>query len=220
MLLALAAQAHAPRASARAGAAARSAGAARASAHLSAPHRSGVSAPGALLRAHAAALVSPRRAAAICARTGRVIGAAAQRKRIAAGVARAADADGADAAGGGVAGDVADDEDAPAAWLADEDDAEECAAVFEVSQQALRSLCHGNAPPPPCTHEYWRARGWRARPRDWERWAGTRWESREAWPQRCVADDAGDDAQAAAGSERERAAYAHAQDAQPQQHSS
>ena len=161
-----------------------------------------------------------RRPGAACALKSHVIGGAALRKRIASGIARGGDANGADGAGGAVSDDVADDVDAPAAWLADEDDAEACAAAFEVTEQALRSLCHGNAPPPPCTHEYWRARGWRARPRDWERWAGTRWESRDAWPQRCVADDAGDDAAAAAGSERERAAHAHAQDAQQQQQSS
>ena len=45
----------------------------------------------------------------------------------------------------------------------------------------------------------------------------TRRAVHDAWPPRCVADDAGDDAAAAAGSERERAAYAHAQDAQAQQ---
>jgi hypothetical protein len=56
-----------------------------------------------------------------------------------------------------------------------------------------------------------RARGWKARPRDWERWAGTAWASKDAWPAHCVADDDGVDAAAAAGSERARAAHAHAQ---------
>jgi hypothetical protein len=100
-------------------------------------------------------------------------------------------------------GDAADDADA-AAWADDE----ECRAVFEVDEVLLRELCHTRATPPACSHDYWRARGWRARPRDWERYAGTRWEVREAWPPACVADDAGEPAALAAGSERARAAFA------------
>jgi hypothetical protein len=81
------------------------------------------------------------------------------------------------------------------------------ARCAQESEAALRALCHGRAGPPASTHEYWRARGWRARPRDWECFVGTHWECHEAWPAHCVADDSGADAQAAAGCERARAAF-------------
>lgn len=96
--------------------------------------------------------------------------------------------------------------DATAPWADDE----ECLAVFEVEAAALRSLCHGGAHPPPCSHEYWRARGWRARPREWERYVHTLLENRESWPAECVADDAGDVGAYAADAERARAKYASA----------
>jgi hypothetical protein len=100
-------------------------------------------------------------------------------------------------------GDASGDADA-VAWADDE----ECQLFFEVGELALRELCHMQATPPACSHDYWRARGWRARPRDWERYAGTRWEWREAWPHGCLADDSGEPVERAAGSERARAAYA------------
>ena len=209
MLAVLARHAPAPRARAPAGVAARATNAPRASHALSPTHRSRAVASAPLRRTSAALHhASPRGGADIsrvdaAARVeGRVIGIARR-----AGIACRAGS-GVDASSGA----VADDDDAPAAWLADDDDAEVCAAAFEVKETALRSLCHGNAAPPACTHDYWRARGWKARPRDWERWAGTAWECKDAWPADCVADDDGDDAAKAAGAERARAA--HAMDAQ------
>lgn len=142
----------APRARATACATARASHAQRACASLSAPHRSRVGASAAAHRASATLHHPLRRVGAairpadpVARTSGRIIGIAR----------RAVDSDAADGAlsnGDGVA--ATDDGDAPAAWLADDDDAEVCAASFEVTEAALHSLCHGNAPPPACTHEY------------------------------------------------------------------
>lgn len=141
----------APRARAPECAAARASQQRGCSSALSAPHRSRVGAPAAAHRAPATHHRLLRRAGAAIRPADAAKRVGGRFSRIA---RRAVDSDGAGGALSSDGGATTDDADAPAAWLADDDDAEVCAASFEVTEAALRSLCHGNAPPPACTHEY------------------------------------------------------------------